>query len=470
MANNYNGCNNNCEAVAGLQEKAANLVAYSNLINSWLNGPSNATVNIAGVNTPTLLKLVTDLRTLINQIPQSILQQNGGIAINENGKLYIDFSTMPDTLLYSLLQKIILENGGLKFNSQGKLFVDFDGMPTDKFDEIIETFRKGLRLPKWLTANLSVFVDYSSAAASDVVDEGRGLSASKPFKTLQAAVSYITDNYNLSIYNVSIYVKENTVYEGPRLVLPSYQTNTGVILIYSWTGSGTTKSNNRFKVKRTAAAEGTAGLTGAVCCRGGTWYLYNVDAESEISAFTPTYTEISGINCFNGGNLYLEGFAARCKLTDADSINASGASMIRVNLINCLRNSMLTISPGSIASELEITKNSNITKTVRNQALSCSGNMNIYGSNVSGKNGDLFVKSSQMNTFAEVSLGGQIQVSSSGIQIPYMDIKMASGYTASGKRYSCTSGGSIVSGGRGPDYFPGAIAGTVDAESYSWYK
>lgn len=43
-------------------------------------------------------------------------------------------------------------------------------------------------------------------------------------------------------------------------------------------------------------------------------------------------------------------------------------------------------------------------------------------------------------------------------------------HAATGKRYNAYSSGTIDTGGAGPDFFPGSIAGTAESETYSWYK
>lgn len=39
-----------------------------------------------------------------------------------------------------------------------------------------------------------------------------------------------------------------------------------------------------------------------------------------------------------------------------------------------------------------------------------------------------------------------------------------------GQRYEAVNGGHISVGGKGPDFFPGTTAGSVETSTYSWYK
>lgn len=462
-------CNNNCEAVAGLHEAAANLIQYRNQINKWLNGGQGETVNIAGVNTPTLLNLAMSIKQLVGVWPDDItikinpttkkiyvpLKTNGGIHVGSSG-LYIDSS--------DFLQL----GGGLAKDANGNIYVDFGQMPTDKFEKLL----KALRLPIWLTANMNFFVDNTHANASDTLDDGRGLSASKPFNSIQACVNYITDNYNLSTYNIYIYVKAGTTYTGPALILPEFQTNTGAIYIHSWTGTGTNQSSNRFKIHRTTPAEGSLVKNGAVCAIGGIWYVNGADADCNISQFTNNYRNAAGIVSGNGASLTLGNCAARCRFTDADTINGFPSFALTGYGALVQQNSTLTYSPGVGPHEIEFKKNSAISRNVYFYPLYSMGNMNIYGSNYENRDANMEIDAAAFEACATVTTKGSIIVSTSGTIVgqQHMNIKMKDGVEASGKRYSCTTGGNIYVNGLGPNFFPGSTAGTVDADTYSWYK
>lgn len=462
-------CDANCEAVAGLNEAAANLIQYSKLINKWLNGGSEETVNIGGQNVPTLLNLACSVRQLVGVWPdgQTIkinpqnkkiyvaLKPQGGVHVGSTG-LYIDSS--------DFLQL----GGGLAKDANGNIYVDFGQMPTDKFEKLL----KALRLPIWLSANLNLFVNNTHANASDTLDDGRGLSADKPFASLQACVNYVCDNFNLSVYSVNIYVKEGTVYEGPALILPEYQTNTGNIRIYSWTGTGTSQSSNRFKVHRTAPSQGSLNRNGAICALGGIWSITGADADCNISQFTNINRQGVGVVSGNGASLTLYNCAVRCRFTDANTINGLPNFSIAGYGVLVQQNSALTYATGVGPHEIELVKNSAISRGAIFYPLYCMGNLNIYGSSYAGRNADMIIDAPNFEAFASAAVKGSIIVDNSGIieGQQHMNIKMKDGVTANGKRYTCTSGGSINVNGLGPEYFPGTIAGTVDSATYSWYK
>lgn len=459
-------CDNNCEAVADLHESSVNLIQYSKQFNNWLNGGQNESVNIGGVSTPTLRNLAMAIKQLVGVYPdeQTItidankkikvkLKNKGGIKFDSNG-LYLALA------------------GGVKINANGELEVDLSNMPTDKFEAMIDDFRKSLRLPKWLTSNLNLFVDNTNANATDDLEQNPGTS-SKPFASLQACLNFVTDNYNLSTYNAHIYVKSGTTYNG-ALILPEYQTNTGAIYIHSWTGTGTNEDlSNKYTIKRIAAAAG--GVTGAcgLVCLGGNWDVRNIQVITEVSEFSNTYFIMRGILC-NGGTLNLRGFHVKHVLPA--SINNLSALTRSIDLRPVLLNSAsgkIGISPGSSDSIIEVVEQAPITKDYAVRAISSYySELSFSGSNTAGlDHGYIDLKIPNMAVCASASYKGAITFSSiNGSIVDIMRLRMATGYTATGKRYECLSGGSINTSGRGPEFLPGAEAGTADATTYSWYK
>ena len=162
-----------------------------------------------------------DLAALIKQLLPST---GGGLTTDEDGKLVLDFSQLTPTQKEDLISQIVQEGGGLSVDENGQIYVDFDSMPTDKFEAML----KSIRVPIWLTANKNFYVN--QATGSDTLDAGRGESESKPFKTIQAAVDYIADNYNLSNYHATIRVAAN-YNSTSEIVLKSYSTVGGFIII-----------------------------------------------------------------------------------------------------------------------------------------------------------------------------------------------------------------------------------------------
>ena len=119
------------------------------------------------------------------------MQIGDGLAITPEGLLSV--------LIASTSQAgLVKPRYGLKIGEDGSLDVDFGDMPTDKFEELL----KSIRVPIWVERTKKFYVDKSTG--SDTLDDGRGESESKPFKTIQACVDYVTSNYNLNKNNVGI--------------------------------------------------------------------------------------------------------------------------------------------------------------------------------------------------------------------------------------------------------------------------
>lgn len=158
-------------------------------------------------------------------IPLSnLVKTGGGLAVDtETGKLYVDFSLVPDDQMQAIVLAMVQTGGGLAVDKTGKLYVDFASMPTDKFEAML----KSIRVPIWLTKNMIIYV---ATTGSDTLDEGRGLTEDKPFATLQAALNYVSDTYNLSRYNLTIRLAEGD-YGDASIQLPDYTTSSGRITI-----------------------------------------------------------------------------------------------------------------------------------------------------------------------------------------------------------------------------------------------
>lgn len=203
-----------------------------------------------GLTTDENGKLVLDLSLMteeqIRQLIEDMLPETGGgLTTDEDGKLVVDFSQMPkeelEELIQSLLpttggnletdengklvvkvEELIQEGGGLSVDEDGKIWVDFDSMPTDKFEAML----KSIRVPIWLTENKSFYVN--QATGSDTLDTGRGESASKPFKTIQACLNYVGNNYNIGSYTAKIIASPGLY---GRISIPKFNSTTGILII-----------------------------------------------------------------------------------------------------------------------------------------------------------------------------------------------------------------------------------------------
>lgn len=214
----------------------------------------------------------------IRNIVLAMVQDGGGLAVDQTGKLYVDFALVPDEQMRAIVLAMVQEGGGLAVDQTGKLYVDFASMPTDKFEAML----KSIRVPIWLTKSLTVYV---ATTGSDTLDDGRGLTPDKPFASIQAAVNYVSTTYNLYKYNATISVAPGN-YGRDHILLPSYTTSTGKLIIK---GSGAARTDvicGRFVLSYASIYEiynltifqkdVTSGTVGSVEASAGQIDLYNV--------------------------------------------------------------------------------------------------------------------------------------------------------------------------------------------------
>ena len=267
-------------------------------------------------------------------------------------------------------------------------------------------------------------------------------------------------------------MRSGTTYNG-ALILPDYQTNIGGIYIRSWTGSGVTEDlANKFTIKRTnPASGGNAGECGMVCL-GGIWDVRNIQVSCEVSEFTNDHYRMQGI-LVKEGTLNLRGFHVKHVLPAALN-NLTGVSRaLDYRGVILSGNGKIGISPGSSDTIIELVEQTTITKSYNMRPINAyTGEMTLAGSSTAELNhGYIDLKIPKMYICATSSSKGQLVVSSLfGSVVDVLRVRMATGFTATGRRYDCSSGGSIFVANQGAEFFPGAEAGYVDAATYSWYK
>lgn len=402
----------------------------------------------------------------ITKLVQRLIQQNGGggITTDPNGKLKIDFSKVPQSQLQTLLSAIVKTGGGLSVGSDGKLYFDAESMDTTVFKKLMKT----LRLPTWLTRNTYFYVDSSSSAAADTDDDGRGLSASKPYRTLQYAINDIATNYNLSTFNAYVMVKAGTTYSG-QLRLPEFTASGGNVWIRSWTGTGNEESTTPFIVRRTNPTVTSSAGSAGVACTGGSYSISDIRLEIEVADIADTRRSIIGAIATGNSSLTLYNHEIHIKLpTSVNNLPMTkNISIVAYNAFG----GIVHIAPGATDSEIEIITDG-VTKGITTTIFASNGaNSTLYldGSNTAGTKENLYIKCNGFTDCANASSKGMISSYGVGSTVAILRPKMASGYTANGQRYRCVSGGAMNMG-YGADFFPGSEAGTAEASTYSWYK
>lgn len=363
-----------------------------------------------------------------------VLAAGGGLSFDAKGHLYVDFSLVPDEQMRAIVLSMMQQGGGLNVDGNGKLYVDFASMPTEKFELML----KSIRVPIWLTRNKSFYVD--GTTGSDTLDEGRGESPSKPFKTIQAAVNYVTDNYNLSRYTAYINVSSG-IYE-EEVVVGSFSVTTGRLYI---------RKNPESESKPTIVSS----LVSKDCVvisiqSGGTVYwdgidvILNVEVTNKLSIegtgiHVSRYTVVNVLNSTVTLNINSEG-----TISGLSCIQSSSFAQLNINYCNKLI--------------------SNYIKGTKPHAFSVGSNakmslINLYGEH---ENDHLSVKG-DFNTVCRV-MDGYFYRSATK-----MPLVVADG-PVTGSRYQVTQGGAIYIRGGGPHFFPGTTDGSIDESTYSWYK
>ena len=370
--------------------------------------------------------------TDISVAAEALTRSGGGLAVDaRTGKLYVDFSLVPDDQMQAIVLAMVQQGGGLAVDRAGKLYVDFGSMPTEKFEAML----KSIRVPVWLTANKNFYVN--GAIGSDTVDAGRGETAGKPFKTLQACLNYVCDNFNISRYVCTINVARGTYsYFG----IADFARTTGYITI---TGESAA----------TTIVEATNRSAGSFSA--GSWKLKKIKFREVVSDIPVggAWVEGNALSVMGTAQMSLhEDFEAEIIASPSVSVVSTGA----FRAISLADSSLVTIYKAKI------------TATDNTPGQVVKGRMAglvSYGSsvcNLRGVNtGDVCLEINGDFKASVTANGGYIN--RNAVVMPVVT------GTSQGKRYTALNGGRIVTMG-GPDYFPGATAGTVETSTFSWYK
>lgn len=329
---------------------------------------------------------------------------------------------------------------GLKIGKDGSLDVDFGDMPTDKFEELL----KSIRVPIWVERTKKFYVDKSTG--SDTLDDGRGESESKPFKTIQACVDYVTSNYNLNKNNVGIYIAPG-VYE-ESLTLGSFSRTTGYIALIDKEG------NYGVTIRMTNA--------NVIRVEDGEWVLRGIIVESQVAASDDGLAHFVGCIVSTGGITRLEGCDIVQEYTGAAPVNGS-TTMRMLGAYGA--GSVIQIEP---------------TSRVRNHLRFHRGNASSMAVLFAERGGTIQCMGSNsspdyVTVYCEGEAGNFIYLSNSKFYNIGGTINMArfatvENRTVTGRRYYLISNSLCSTGGRGAEFFPGDTAGSLENSTYCVYK
>ena len=336
------------------------------------------------------------------------------------------------TVVYVALDALIRQGGGLAVGQDKRIYVDFSLMPTDAFEDLL----KSIRVPIWLTQSSAFYVNPTTGV--DNQDERRGLSASLPFKTLPYAIKYITDNFNLSSYNVTVwlapglYTESSTSYNSPIVTLGGFS-GQGTITIRGESPENASSTILNYLFVLTQASN---------------WAFQDVTIAPTITA-----TRGPGVNVLDvsKGQVDLYNAFLDCLYIENNSagnarnfLYARGYGYIRVYATNDL-----SIPSG-------ITFNFRDKQLDLNPLAASTGTLQFTADiNIAGGGG--------VTTFCQMSLLAMCSFSLSSFVNPGRapQINLAEGVEVTGKRYSINNNSIVTTGGKGPDFFPGDTEGTT---------
>ncbi len=312
----------------------------------------------------------------------------------------------------------ITGNDGITINGSGEIAVDFSQMPTDKFEDLV----KSIRVPIWLESGKNFYVNGSTG--SDTEDEGRGESASKPFKTIQKCINYIADNYNLSSYTSYVNITDGTYEEDIRL--PLYNSTTGSIQI-----SGNSENKNAVIVRRIYSQSAV------------TYNIRNLTVQR-----TEAFSNFGGVVLISAGRVNFLNVEIDTTLIPETSAGFAG--------LVCSSNAFCNISGSSSISNPGIFIRTNATtKCVNGIQATSGGRINFNGNlNLIGDAPESFVCAAADNL-------SSIRFVSSGLPYPVGTPTVINEGNKLGKRYNIRTNAIIDTSGQGPELFPGTIAGTT---------
>lgn len=339
-----------------------------------------------------------------------LVQIGDGLAITPQGLLSV--------LIASTSQAgLVKPRYGLKIGADGSLDVDFGDMPTDKFEALL----KSIRVPIWLTKPLTIYV---ATTGSDTLDDGRGLSAEKPFKTLQAAVNYVSDTYNLSNYNITISL-EPGIYKETTTNLPKYNSVTGTISIRG------NRSNKYNTVIHNISLSNSVNYS---------FYNLTIKARSADTFGYCVYITSGTVNAFD------------VKLDASEAIIGNG-DLYCVRVENSGVFKVWATSGPDVPNGLLCT----LGKTMRGVLFAQYGGSIQYAADISVEGDSVLSRG-----FCAVSVLGLISRVLSSLANPGRMPTVTSTGTVAGPRYYAKTNGIIDSNGGGAEFYPGSESGRVN--------
>ena len=335
----------------------------------------------------------------------------------------------------------VKDGGGINLDTEGRAYVDFSTMPTDKF----ETLLKSIRVPIWIDATKYFYVNGSTG--SDVLTDGIGETTAKPFKTIQACVDYVSNNYNLNSNNVGIRIFPGTYNES--LTLGEFSRTTGYIALLphesDYSVTITNDNNNTIRVV------------------GGVWYLRKLVVVNNVTPINDTVNHfISCVSVIENGFVHLEGCDINQSYTGAAPVDniielrtlaAYGANaIIQFDTSTGTRNYLRFHKGNASATKVLFGERSGVIQCTSSPSsqdyatVHCEGETEQF---LTLNNGKFYV------------IGGAKY---------FPKFIVADGKSVTGKRYNLTTNSLCNTGNQGQNYFPGDVEGSIETATYCVYK
>lgn len=390
-------------------------------------------------------KLVVDPTTApkakLQAITTALRKSGGGLSVDSaTGKLSVDFASMDPAIMRAVVLSMVQQGGGLAVDQNGQLFVDFDTMPTDKFEALL----KSLKMQVPLEANKSFYVATNDPNASDTLVEGRGTEA-LPFKTIQACINYATQNYAAGRYTMYIRIKPGTYAE--NLNLPTITRTSGGAQLRAYDMSDPPVLTN-------ATNSGSV-----IYVSGSGWSLNRVSVTGSRTANNDGLSHYPHlVYMASTGTLVVTGTA----FSDSFSGPATSSGYELMRLFELRGGQLQFTASNEYDTTIHVEKgNANACEVF---TIGSGGTVVSYSTNDEAAHTDI-VCDGTFTTFASVSSSGVFNLVGGGLYQPHFVV--ADGRTATGKRYSVTTGGgiSLTDGGT----LPGDVEGTASSETYGWY-
>lgn len=366
------------------------------------------------------------------------------------GKFNADFSSLSGTALAGVAASLIKPGGGLAAGSDGKISLDFTTISTTVSNDL----HKLLRLPVYQTKASTFYVDKSHASAGDSLINGRGLSASLPFRTIQACLNYIAENVNFGPFNVTVKIGDG-IYE-ERITLPDYTTSTGYLIIEPL-NQGT---------ERKVAVVNPDNDHGYVISSAGSskYWLRQLHVQCKINPSTVSSHIYAGAINLTGCEAELLGVSA--EIVSTGSSFPAGGRVTCVG-VSCSAGARVFFRRDDYC-PMRIASFNPKPDGFIVYLLQCSDATLYFRNAAAASPTQKVLMSGGANYVALCDNRGMIGRTGAGSG-PFL-FENEPGKSVTGVRFACLNGGAISTANSGPEFFPGSAAGIVDADTYSWYK